>query len=114
MSKLEFEKPVLELESKLSELRTIDSHGEVNIDEEITKVQNKLERLLKQIYSRLTPDQKVQVARHQERPHFSEYIQSMIEDYTPLAGDRLYGDDAALQGGLGRFQGQSCVIMGHE
>ena len=114
MSKLEFEKPVLELESKLSELRTIDSDGQVNIDEEVSRVQNKLERLLKQIYSRLTPAQKVQVARHQERPHYSDYIENLIEDYTPLAGDRLYGDDPALQGGLGRFQGQSCVIMGHE
>ena len=114
MSKLDFEKPILELESKLSELRNLSNEGDVNIDEEINRAQTKLERLLKQVYSKLTPDQKVQVARHQDRPHFADYVDAFIEDFTPLAGDRLYGDDAALQGGLGRFNGQSCVVMGHE
>ena len=114
MSKLEFEKPVLELESKLAELRNINDDGEVNINEEIARVQTKLERLLKQIYSKLTPEQKVQVARHQDRPHASDYIDAFIDDYTPLAGDRLYGDDSALLSGIGRFQGQSCIIMGQE
>lgn len=114
MSKLDFEKPILELESKLSELRNLSNEGDVNIDEEINRAQTKLERLLKQIYSKLTPDQKIQVARHQDRPHFADYVDAFIEDFTPLAGDRLYGDDSALQGGLGRFNGQSCVVMGHE
>ena len=114
MSKLEFEKPVLELESKLAELRKLSDAGEVNISEEVSRVENKLERLLKQIYSKLDAGQKVQVARHQERPHFSEYVDALIDDFTPLAGDRLFGDDNALIGGLGRYHGQSCVIMGHE
>lgn len=116
MSKLEFEKPVLELESKLAELKTINGSGdgELNIGEEIARVQDKLERLLKQIYGRLTPAQRVQVARHQDRPHYSDYIDALIDDYTPLAGDRLFSDDLALQGGIGRFMGQSCIILGHE
>ena len=114
MSKLEFEKPVLELESKLAELRKISDDGEVNIQDEIDRVQAKLERMLNQIYTKLTPNQKVQVARHQERPHFSDYVDAMIDDFTPLAGDRAFGDDSALIGGLGRFDGQSCIILGQE
>ncbi len=113
-TKLEFEKPVLELEAKITELRKVHSDGDVNIAEEINRMQNKAERLLKQTYSKLTPQQKVQVARHQDRPHFADYIDALIEDFTPLAGDRNFAEDMALPGGLGRFAGQSCVIMGHE
>ncbi len=114
MSKLDFEKPILELEAKIEELRNVSSEGSLNIADEISKMQGKADRLLKQTYSKLTPQQKVQVARHQERPHFTDYVKALIEDFTPLAGDRTFGEDHALVGGLGRFRGRSCVIIGHE
>lgn len=114
MSKLEFEKPVLELEAKIAELRHVSGDSELNIADEISRMQGKAERLLTQIYSRLTPQQKVQVARHEDRPHFADYVDGFIDDFTPLAGDRLFSEDHALPGGLGRFNGQPCVIMGHE
>jgi len=114
MAKLEFEKPVLELEAKIAELRNVGNDTSINIAEEIQRMQNKAEKLLVQTYGKLTAQQKVLVARHQERPHFSNYVQDMIEDFTPLAGDRNFADDNALLGGLGRFRGRSCVIMGHE
>lgn len=114
MSKLEFEKPVLELEAKIAELRKVHSDGDINISDEINRMQTKAERLLVQIYSKLTPQQKVQVARHQERPHFMDYVAGLIEDFTPLAGDRNFAEDHAMPGGLGRFCGRSCVILGQE
>lgn len=114
MSQLDFEKPILELEGKISELRNVEGDSKVNIAEEITRMQNKVERLLNQTYSKLTPAQKVQVARHQDRPHYVDYVEQMIDDYTPLAGDRNFAEDYALPGGLGRFRGQSVVIMGQE
>lgn len=114
MSKLDFEKPILELEAKIAELRHVGSDGTLNITEEIRRMQAKADRLLQQTYSKLTPVQKVQVARHQDRPHFLDYIRGMIEDFTPLAGDRRFSEDKALIGGLGRFKGRSVVIMGHE
>lgn len=114
MSRLEFEKPILELEGKISELRHVNSDAEVNIAEEITRMQNKADKLLKQTYGKLTAAQKVQVARHQERPHMQDYLDGMIDGFIPLAGDRNFSEDHALIGGLGRFRGQSCIIMGHE
>jgi acetyl-CoA carboxylase carboxyl transferase subunit alpha len=114
MGQLDFEKPILELEGKIAELRHVNSDTQLNIAEEITRMQNKADRLLKATYSKLTAEQKVQVARHQERPHMLDYINSMIEDFMPLAGDRSFGDDQALVGGLGRFRGRSCIIMGQE
>lgn len=114
MSKLDFEKPVLELEAKIAELRNMGGDSTINITEEIRRMQQKAERLLQTTYSKLTPVQKVQVARHQDRPHFLDYIRGMIEDFTPLAGDRRFSEDKALIGGLGRFKGRSVVIMGHE
>lgn len=114
MSQLDFEKPILELEAKIAELRNVSSDNRVNIAEEIARMQDKAQNLLTQTYSRLTPQQKVQVARHQNRPHFMDYIRRIVENYTPLAGDRNFAEDYALQGGLGRINGRSCVIMGHE
>lgn len=114
MSQLEFEKPVLELEGKIAELRNMSGEASVNIADEISRMQTKAERLLQQAYSKLSPEQKVQVARHQDRPHFVDYVDGLIEDFTPLAGDRVFGDDHALLGGLGRFKGQPCVILGQE
>tara|TARA_R110002126_G_scaffold13118_2_gene56472 strand:+ start:165926 stop:166867 length:942 start_codon:yes stop_codon:yes gene_type:complete len=111
---LEFEKPVIELESKIAELRHVSNDDELNIADEISRMQSKADRLLSQIYSRLTPAQIVQVARHPERPHMTDYIENMIEDFTPLAGDRLFGEDHALIGGIGRFKGQSVVVIGQE
>ena len=111
---LEFEKPVIELESKIAELRHVSNDDELNIADEISRMQSKADRLLSQIYARLTPAQIVQVARHPNRPHLKDYIEHMIEDFTPLAGDRLFGEDFALIGGIGRFNGQSVVVMGQE
>ncbi len=111
---LDFEKPILELEGKIAELRHVSSDSEVNIADEISRMQSKADKLLQQAYGKLTPAQKVQVARHQERPHFKDYLEALITDFTPLAGDRNFAEDYALLGGLGRFNGQSCVILGHE
>jgi acetyl-CoA carboxylase carboxyl transferase subunit alpha len=111
---LEFEKPIAELEGKIEELRHLSDGGDLNIAEEVTRLQSKVERLLHQTYARLTPWQKVQVARHPERPHMSDYVAALIEDFTPLAGDRLYGEDQAVVGGLGRYHGHSVVIIGQE
>lgn len=114
MAQLDFEKPILELEGKIAELRNVSGESGVAIADEIARMQDKAERLLKQAYGKLTAAQKVQVARHQSRPHFVDYVHGLIEDFMPLAGDRNFGEDHALIGGIGRFRGQSCVIMGHE
>jgi acetyl-CoA carboxylase carboxyl transferase subunit alpha len=114
MSRLEFEKPVLELEAKIAELRNVSGNDKLNIGDEIARMQTKAEKMLNQLYAKLTPQQKVQVARHQDRPHFLDYVKGFIDDFTPLAGDRHYAEDAALLGGLGRFRGRSVVVMGHE
>ena len=103
---LDFERPIAELESKIKELRRLSDGDGVNIVEEITRLQAKLDRLLQQTYGKLTPWQKTQVASHAQRPHTSHYIASLIEDFVPLAGDRLYGEDQAIIGGLGRFRGR--------
>ncbi len=111
---LDFEKPILELEHKIAELRNASSDDTLNIAEEISRMEKKAQRLIQQTYSKLTPAQKVKVARHPNRPHLKDYINQMIEDFTPLAGDRLFGEDQALIGGIGRFNGQSVVVMGQE
>ncbi|WP_259781959.1 acetyl-CoA carboxylase carboxyltransferase subunit alpha [Aestuariispira ectoiniformans] len=111
---LDFEQPIAELEGKVEELRHLAGDGEMNIADEIGKLQTKADKLLRQTYAKLTPWQKVQVARHQDRPHFGDYVSTLIEDFTPLAGDRGFAEDKAIQGGMGRFRGQSCVVIGHE
>ncbi len=111
---LDFEKPIADLEGKIEELRHLSDDGDINIAEEVGKLQQKTDRLLRQTYARLTAWQRVQVARHPTRPHSSDYIAALIEDFTPLAGDRAYAEDHAIVGGLGRFRGHSVVIMGHE
>ena len=111
---LDFEKPIAEIEGKIKELRHLTEGGELNIADEVTRLQDKVNRLLKQTYSKLTPWQKVQVARHAQRPHFSDYIEALVEDFTPLAGDRAFAEDRALIGGLGRFRGRAVMIMGTE
>jgi len=111
---LDFERPIAELEGKIEELRHLSDAGEINIAEEVGKLQGEAERLLEQAYANLSPWQKVQVARHPDRPHCVSYIGRLIEDFTPLAGDRVYAEDAAVVGGLGRFRGYSCVVIGTE
>jgi acetyl-CoA carboxylase carboxyl transferase subunit alpha len=110
---LDFEKPIAELESKIEDLRHLTDGG-INIAEEVGKLQTKADRLLKTTYGKLSPWQKCQVARHPERPHVKDYVAGLVEDFTPLAGDRLYGEDAAIIGGLGRLNGFSCVFLGQE
>jgi acetyl-CoA carboxylase carboxyl transferase subunit alpha len=112
---LDFEKPIAELEGKIEELRhAADSNGEVNIAEEIARLQVKVDRLLKETYAKLTPWQKTLVARHPERPHFNDYVAQLAEDFVPLSGDRAFADDPAIQGGIARFRGRSIVLIGHE
>jgi acetyl-CoA carboxylase carboxyl transferase subunit alpha len=111
---LEFEKPISELEGKVKELRHLSNGSDLDLADEITRLESRAEKLLRQTYAKLNPWQKTQVARHPERPHFSDYAQGLLEDYTPLAGDRTFGDDRAVQGGLARFRGRSVVVVGHE
>ncbi|HEY1095604.1 MAG TPA: acetyl-CoA carboxylase carboxyltransferase subunit alpha, partial [Alphaproteobacteria bacterium] len=111
---LEFEKPIAELEGKIRELRHLSDDGQINIVTEVTRLQAKVERLLRQTYKELGPEQIMMVARHPERPHCLDYIGALMTDFTPLAGDRLFGEDEALVGGLAKFRGQPCVVMGQE
>jgi acetyl-CoA carboxylase carboxyl transferase subunit alpha len=111
---LDFEKPIAELEGKIEELRHLTGSAEINIAEEVSKLQGKIDKLLVQAYSKLTPWQKTQVARHHDRPHALEYVTALIDDFTPLAGDRQFAEDSAVIGGLGRFKGNSVVVLGHE
>ncbi|MDH5489639.1 MAG: acetyl-CoA carboxylase carboxyltransferase subunit alpha [Rhodospirillaceae bacterium] len=114
MHYLDFEKPIAELEGKIEELRHITGSGEVNIADEVTKLQAKVDKQLRSTYAKLNAWQKTQVARHQDRPHTLDYINALIDEFTPLAGDRLFGEDNAVVGGLGRFRGRSVMIMGIE
>lgn len=114
MQVLDFEKPVAELEAKIEELRHLSDDSQVNIGDEVARLQDKVERLLRGLYGKLTPAQKVQVARHPDRPHCLDYIRALVTDFTPLAGDRLFAEDQAIIGGLGRIKGQACVIIGQE
>ena len=111
---LEFEKPIAELEGKIEELRHLTDAGDLNIADEVGKLQGKVDKLLRSTYAKLTPAQKVQVARHPNRPHCLDYVNGLIQDFTPLAGDRHFAEDAAVVGGLGRFRGRSVVVIGQE
>ncbi|MDP9196228.1 MAG: acetyl-CoA carboxylase carboxyltransferase subunit alpha [Pseudomonadota bacterium] len=111
---LEFEKPIAELESKISELRHMQGSADLNIADEVTRLQSKVDKLLAQTYAKLAPARKVQVARHTNRPHTTDYISRLVTDFVPLAGDRLFAEDRAIVGGLGRFRGMPVVVMGHE
>ena len=113
-SYLDFEKPVAELEAKIDELRALQTDESGAIGEELVKLEARAAKALVDLYATLTPWQKTQVARHQMRPHFIDYIAGLIEDFTPLAGDRKFADDEALIAGFGRFRGQSVCIMGQE
>src|SRR5512147_2800911 len=112
---LDFEKPIAELESKVAELRMLAAEqGSVSIQEELVKLEAKARDALEETYSELTPWQKTQVARHPERPHFRHYIDGLVQDFTPLAGDRAFAEDQAIIGGIGRLHGRSVMLLGHE
>src|SRR2546429_4176633 len=111
---LDFEKPVAELEAKIEELRAMQASGTVVLADEIARLEAKAAQALKDLYANLTPWQKTQVARHPQRPHCVDYVEALVTDFTPLAGDRKFGEDAAIAGGFGRFQGMSLCVIGHE
>lgn len=114
-SYLDFEKPVAELQGKIQELKSLATTDEaVAIDEEVNRLQNRAEEALSDIYRKLTPWQKTQVARHPQRPHFSDYVRELITEFQPLSGDRKFAEDAALLAGFGRFRGQPVAVMGTE
>lgn len=111
---LEFEKPIAELESRVAELRETATASDIDIDAEVAKLEAKSAKLLRETYSRLTPWQKTQVARHPDRPHFRDFIATITDDFMPLAGDRAFADDPAIIGGLARIDGRRVMIIGHE
>jgi len=114
-SYLEFEKPVADLDGQIKELKAMGREDEnVDLSEDISRLETKSDELLKNLYSKLSPWEKTQVARHPDRPHFVDYQKAMIEDFSPLAGDRYFGEDYAVFAGLGRFEGQSVAIIGQE
>lgn len=114
ISFLEFEKPIAELEARIAELRATASSSALDIAPEIAKLEKKSAAMLDATYARLTPWQKTQVARHPQRPHFLDYIRLAFTDFMPLGGDRLYGEDAAIIGGLARLDGRKVMVIGHE
>ena len=112
---LEFEKPVADLEGKIRELQNMGGGGNaVNLDDDIQRLKTKSAQALADLYKKLNPWQKTQVARHPDRPHFKNYAAALIDDFQPLAGDRGFAEDHAIQCGIGRFRGHSVAIMGHE
>jgi acetyl-CoA carboxylase carboxyl transferase subunit alpha len=114
-SYLDFEKPVADLEAKVEELRALSNgRDQVSIGEELTKLEAKAAKALTELYGNLSPWQKTQVARHPQRPHFLDYVKGLVADFTPLAGDRHFGEDGAILGGFGRFRGEPVCVMGQE
>jgi acetyl-CoA carboxylase carboxyl transferase subunit alpha len=114
-SYLDFEKPVADLEAKVEELRALSNGGDpASIGEELTKLEAKAAKALTELYASLSPWQKTQVARHPQRPHFVDYVKRLVAEFTPLAGDRHFGEDGAILGGFGRFQGQPVCVLGQE
>jgi len=114
-SYLDFEKPVAELEAKVEELRALQETGNaLAIGEEIIRLEAKATAALEELYAGLTPWQKTQVARHPQRPHCLDYVGELITDFAPLGGDRKFGEDSAIVGGFGRFNGESICVIGHE
>ena len=111
---LDFEKPIAELQGRIDELRETAADGAVDIDAEVARLQAKSDKALRETYARLTPWQKTQVARHPERPHFKDYVAGLVNDFMPLAGDRAFGDDQAILGGLGQIGGRKVMVIGHE
>ena len=114
-SYLSFETPVADIDARIDELRAVAANGDLAaIADEIAKLEAKSEKALADLYANLTPWQKTQVARTQDRPHFVDYVAALIQEFTPLAGDRQFGEDEAIIGGLGWFEGQSVCVIGQE
>jgi acetyl-CoA carboxylase carboxyl transferase subunit alpha len=111
---LEFEKPIAELEKKIEELTLFTSNGNIDLEEEILKLQKKSDQLLAEIYSRLSPWQKVQISRHANRPYTLDYIEAMLTDFTEMHGDRGFADDPAIVCGMAKLDGMPVVIIGHQ
>lgn len=111
---LDFEKNIVEIENKIESLKHLAEGQDVDISQEVSRLQQKLERQVRASYSNLSPWEKSQVARHPERPHCLDYVHGLIEDFTPLCGDRLFADDEAMVGGIGRFKNISVVVLGQE
>ena len=112
---LDFEKPVADIDAKIDELRQLNLNGDAPaIGEEMVRLESRSAKALADLYATLTPWQKTQVARHPQRPHFSDYVKALVTDFTPLSGDRVFGEDEAIVGGFGRFRGRSICIMGQE
>ena len=114
ISYLEFEKPVAQIKERIAELRALDANGDVDVKAEIERLEAKSADLLASTYASLTPWQKTQVARHPARPHFRDYVEHAFDDFLPLGGDRLYGDDLAIMGGFARLNGRRVMLIGHE
>ena len=111
---LEFEQPIAELDAKIEELRYVQNESAVDISEEIGRLDEKSQQLTKEIYSRLTPWQVTQIARHPQRPYTLDYIGDVFTDFHELHGDRAFADDLSIIGGLARFNGQACMVIGHQ
>ena len=114
VSYLDFEKPVQSLDERIEKLRTVDAEHDVDVASEIARLESKSADLLASTYASLTPWQKTQVARHPQRPHFKDYVQHAFDEFIPLGGDRLYGDDQAILGGFARLDGRRVMLIGHE
>ena len=111
---LEFEQPIAELETRIDELRFVQDDSAVDISEEIARLQKKSQVLTKEIYAKLTPWQVAQVARHPQRPYTLDYVAMLFTGFEELHGDRLFADDQSIVGGLARFNGESCMVIGHQ
>ena len=111
---LEFEQPIAELETKIEELRYVQNESAVDISEEIDRLGKKSQQLTKDIYSSLTPWQVTQIARHPQRPYTLDYVSEIFTDFHELHGDRPFADDLSIVGGLARFNGQACMVLGHQ
>ncbi|MCE7797284.1 acetyl-CoA carboxylase carboxyltransferase subunit alpha [Sphingobium sufflavum] len=114
ISFLDFEKPIAAVQAKIAELRETAQDGAIDIDSEIVKLEQRSDKMLADLYAKLTPWQKTQVARHPDRPHFKHYVAGLFDEFIPLAGDRAFGDDQAILGGFARLNGQRVLVIGHE
>lgn len=111
---LEFEQPLAELEAKIEQLRFVQADSAVDISDEINRLQQKSQKLAQEIYGKLTPWQTALVARHPQRPYTLDYVREIFTDFHELHGDRMYADDPSIVGGLARFNGASCMVIGHQ
>src|SRR5437870_3072828 len=111
---LDFEKPIVELERKIAELRALSDGKTLDIQEEVQKLEKKMEKLIDDTFSKLSPWERTQLSRHAERPYTLDYVTALFEDFTELHGDRNFADDPAIVGGIARFDGTSVVVIGHQ